>query len=395
MKTHQWLLGLALTSLVAPPTFCQEVQVGGQVRPRAEFRDPTANGNDGFASMRVRAQVSATLPKHVRFLIQVQDVRFWGEESNTLSDFRADNFDLHQGYFEVRSAAEGGIGARIGRQEVNFGGQRLVGAVGWTQQGRAFDGLRGSSQESWGTIDVIAFKLAETTAPDIDHDAELVGAYAQVANIGGGSLDFYGLFNHESGQATTDQLTVGARLAGRVSGVVYRAEGTYQTGDRADVEVSAFMFGARVGTTIGQTGSVTVWYDYLSGDDDPADDKIKVFDTLFATNHKFYGFADLFLNIPVHTGGLGLQDAALKGSVRPREDVTLNLDLHTFRLAKDGGLGSQRLGEEIDFTGNYRFSPNLTATGGLSRVFSGEALEALGRLSDDMTFAYLMLNATF
>ncbi len=31
-------------------------------------------------------------------------------------------------------------------------------------------------------------------------------------------------------------------------------------------------------------------------------------ETLFATNHKFYGFADLFLNIPRDTAGRGLRD---------------------------------------------------------------------------------------
>ena len=53
---------------------------------------------------------------------------------------------------------------------------------------------------------------------------------------------------------------------------------------------------------------VSVGVEYLSGDDDPTDGTYKVFDTLYATNHKFYGFMDYFLNIPVHTFGLGLRD---------------------------------------------------------------------------------------
>lgn len=57
---------------------------------------------------------------------------------------------------------------------------------------------------------------------------------------------------------------------------------------------------------------MTLWYDHLSGDDDPSDGTVRVFDTLFATNHKFYGLADYFLNIPVQTVGRGLQDLALK-----------------------------------------------------------------------------------
>ena len=32
--------------------------------------------------------------------------------------------------------------ARIGRQEIPFGGERLMGSVAWTQQGRSFDAVR-------------------------------------------------------------------------------------------------------------------------------------------------------------------------------------------------------------------------------------------------------------
>jgi Ser/Thr protein kinase RdoA (MazF antagonist) len=71
------------------------------------------------------------------------------------------------------------------------------------------------------------------------------------------------------------------------------------------------------------------------------------------------------------------------------------VDLHEFLLAREGRLGSRRLGEEIDLTGIFRFSPNLSAVGGISYVVSGDALAALGRLSENMTFAYLMLDATF
>lgn len=74
------------------------------------------------------------------------------------------------------------------------------------------------------------------------------------------------------------------------------------------------MLGARLGFDVGTGGSLTLWYDLLSGDADPNDGDTKVFDTMFATNHKFYGFADMFLNISVHTGGQGLQDLAVKGS---------------------------------------------------------------------------------
>jgi len=392
------ILALSLAALIHTGglAWAQEVTVGGQIRPRAEYREPIGSDDDAFTSMRVRAHVDATLKRDVRVYVEVQDVRIWGEESNTLTDFNADNFDLHQGFIELAGKKKQ-LMARIGRQEMNAGGQRLIGAVDWTQQGRAFDGVRLYGGSGWGGVTVFGYQLSDATSPAVPNDGEFIGAIGEIKNIADGTLELYALYDHaEVTLANTNQGTLGARLAGESSGVIYRGELYVQTGDRAGVDVSAFMFGGRVGTRFGGgKGQVTAWYDYLSGDDDPTDGKTKVFSTLFATNHKFYGYADLFLDIPAHTAGLGLQDLSLKGSYAARDDLTLAADLHSFHLAKQGLLTTKHLGEELDLTASYRYSPNLSFTGGLSFVFAADGFDEIGRLSENMTWAYLMLNATF
>lgn len=388
--------------LVALPVSSAPAQVtfGGQIRPRYEFRDPVGIGNDAFTSMRVRVNLAAALEKNVRAFIQLQDVRVFGEESNTLTDFQADNLDLHQGYIEVSREGSVTLSARAGRQELLFGGERLIGPVGWTQQGRSFDGLRLGAATGWGKIDLIAMQLADAGQAAHDHDAELLGGYALLNEAGPGSLEVYGLLDHVAGDTLTDpetnQTTVGARWLGQTGVVSYRAEGSYQMGTRAGVDLSAFMFGARLGATFadGKAG-LTAWYDYLSGDDDLSDNKVKSFSTLYATNHKFYGFADFFLNIPVHTGGGGLQDVAVKAFVAPITDVRVAVDAHKFSLVEQGTRSSKDLGNEIDVTAMYRYSANLRVTAGWSYIFKGQALEDLGRLTEDMKFAYLMLTASY
>ena len=136
-------LSALLVAGASLPLHAQQVTLGGQVRPRFEYREPAGNRDDGATSMRVRVNLSALLERNVQAFIQLQDVRFFGEETNTLGDFSADNFDLHQGYLELNHSGDAGFALRVGRQEVNFGGERLVGAVGWTQQARSFDGARG------------------------------------------------------------------------------------------------------------------------------------------------------------------------------------------------------------------------------------------------------------
>jgi hypothetical protein len=368
------------------------VKVGGELRPRYEYRSPNGGSANGFTSMRARADVSASLERSVRMFVQVQDVRLWGEETHTLNDLRADNQDLHQGYLEIQSG-QGVLRARVGRQELALGEERLVGSVNWAQQGRSFDGVRAGASGAFGSVDAFAFVLGESAAPAAPHEAEFFGGYARLERVGGGTLDLYGLHTHVAGVAT-NQATLGARYAASRGGWQYRLEGAYQLGDRDSATVRAFLLGARLGRRFWRDQvEVTLWYDHLSGDGVPGDDRTEVFETLFATNHLFYGLADLFLDIPLHTAGLGLRDAAVKLAVVPRQDLRIGLDAHQFRVVRQGGLTSRRVGEEIDLTARYQYGANLVVDLGWSWVFDGPGFRELGRLSQDLQFVYLMLTA--
>ena len=394
MSAYRSLPCLLLIAL-ALPLGAQEVTVHGQLRPRHELRDPAASGGKEFTSMRARASIRAALENDITVFLQLQDVRFWGEETNTLSDFNADNLDLHQGYVDIKRFNDSPFAARVGRQEVNLGGQRLVGAVGWTQQGRSFDGVRARFNPSWGSLDLMGYQTMDSFAASVDDNGTLWGAYAVIDAGTAGDLDLFVLHQAVDAAVDTDQSSFGARFAGNSGAVTYRGEATVQTGTRDGADVSAYMLGARLGFDVGTGGLLTLWYDLLSGDADPNDGETKVFDTMFATNHKFYGFADLFTDIPVHTGGQGLQDLAVKGSYRVSPQVSLELDLHTFSLVEQRSLASSHLGEEIDATVQYRYSGNLTFQGGVSWLLQDDAWGDIGRLSEDMTWAYLMLNVVF
>lgn len=383
--------------LTALPVGAQDVKFHAQVRPRSEVRDPAAFGLKSFTSMRVRLGIEAALENNVRLVVELQDVRLWGEETHPLFDFSANQFDLHQGFAEIGSFSADKWALRAGRQEVNLGGQRLVGAIAWTQQAQSFDGLRLQTRGDWGSINFFAYKVAEIGASaDATVDAELFGAYATFKTGDNAGLDVYGLYQATDGATETDEATLGLRWVGKTGIWSYRAESSFQVGDRAGEDVSAYMFGARLGADVAEgKGTVTLWYDYLSGDDDLTDGETKVFQTLAATNHKYYGFADLFLNIPAHTGGLGLQDFAFKVMVRANSDFRVGVDLHAFRLAKQGGLTTSRLGEEVDLTGWYRHTANVSFQGGISFVAQGDALAELGRLSENLWWSYLQMAVSF
>ena len=388
--TH--LVAVALLMLGGSRALAQEIEVSGQVRPRWESRDfvDVEDDGEGFVSMRTRVGVLAGLAPVARAFAQIQDVRVWGEEFHTTNDATADMLDVHQAWIEVGRAETTNL--RVGRQEARYGGERLIGVADWIQQARAFDGLRGTTLLGTTRLDGFWFQLADEAShtPVLD-DAMLSGLYATTP-IGAHTAEAFALWNTDF---RTSQGTAGGRWLGRAGIVGWRLEGAAQFGERADRDVSAHLLSGEVGVEVVDGVVVSAMYDRLSGDDEPADDEAHVFDTLFASNHKFYGYADLFLNIPVQTAGRGLQDAALKTTWHPLEPLTLSLDLHRFLAAADDGLADGHFADELDLVVSWRHSPLLGVSGGVFWVDAAEGFGAIGRPDEQELVTYLTLDAAF
>ena len=72
MRTLHWKIVVGLVAVLAVPARAQDITFGGQIRPRYEYRNPAVGGaGDAFTSMRVRANLSATLDRQVRVFIQI------------------------------------------------------------------------------------------------------------------------------------------------------------------------------------------------------------------------------------------------------------------------------------------------------------------------------------
>ncbi len=186
------------------------------------------------------------------------------------------------------------------------------------------------------------------------------------------------------------------RVHGHLGPLAYRVEGAAQLGRRSGERVRGWMFGMRLGHALPRPfGDLSLWYDHLSGDAAPDDNTVRTFETLFATNHTFYGFADLFLNIPGDTGGRGLRDLALKWRLDGPAGMSIRADLHAFRLAEGSGLETGRLAEELDVTLAHGINSALQLTGGLSYVWGRRGLAEIGRDAGHYTFTYLMTSVVF
>lgn len=328
------------------------LKVDGQVRLRGEGDGRTVDVDPDFGVLsRLRVGLNASLYEWIDVYAQIQDARAWGSELNTLTDASADALDLHQGYVDLGSGP--GFTARLGRQEVKLGDERLVGAVDWTNTGRSFDGARilgeagGFSWTAfWMTIVERDSLLVVGLDPQLNQgendDGWLIGGFAS-RKFGDVNAEFTALFDRDA--VTDESYTANLRLHGRTGIVLYEMAGAYQFGpDR-----SAWFASARAGVAIG-SATVAAQVDYLSGDDEADDGETNAFRTLYATNHKFYGYMDYFLAPALQLDAAGLVDGMLRGSWNVSGDKSLRIDAHRFSTAEERG-GSRALGTEIDLVG--------------------------------------------
>ncbi|HHO50559.1 MAG TPA: hypothetical protein ENK18_06705, partial [Deltaproteobacteria bacterium] len=259
----------------------------------------------------------------------------------------------------------------VGRQEVTLHEQRLVGPVGWTQQGRSFDGAFASVSRGNLSADVGGAVLTSVNADPTGYDSFFGMIRAGVSGEGS-TLDLVYL---PLSDASRDRLThtAGVYTKGSSGPLQGRAEVYLQAGTRDGQSEMAWLAGlsGTLAPEVSGDPKVTLWYDYLSGDGDPGDGRATAFDTLFATNHKFYGLIDVMAFSVGGVGdGQGLQDAALKLSVAPDAAIRTHLDAHLF-LPSVGE--NAMLGQEVDLWGRWKVTEGLGLSGGGAALLRSDA----------------------
>ena len=144
--------------------------------------------------------------------------------------------------------------------------------------------------------------------------------------------------------------------------------------------------------------------DYLSGNSDKTSSThSRSFSTLYATNHKFYGFMDYFINIPADTKQRGLIDPYLRIGLVPSKKLKTTLDVHHFYLANENNSGINKikrsLGDELDLLLDYQPSAIINFQLGYSMMFATKNMELIkgGNKNNynGWAFAMLKISPTF
>lgn len=392
------------------------------LRLRGEFRTRvegfhgggfTEGQDDAYWMDRFRVDASIRATSSIRGFIQVHDARSFQKLSGGTSAALRDTLDLRQAYGEVTSAH---LEVRVGRQDLVFGEQRLIGSLPWGNTARSFDGARATLKGPRTKVDLLAVSVVAIQPEAFNKSGSgnaLYGAYASGTWLPRQTIEPFLFWRQASsvstehgGTAPLHQATFGLRMAGPVASLDYSGDVVLQRGSAGADDISAWAAHGLVGHRFAGThGRPRVFGEgnVASGDADGSDGTRGTFDQLYPTGHDKYGLADQvgWRNIRHLRGGL---------EVSPRAKWTVTGSYHSWWLSSvtDGlysaggalvarsaaGTAGRHVGQEVDLQAAFAYSAQLQLAGGLAHVFPGEFLKQ-ATPGHSYTYPYVMATYVF
>jgi len=371
-----------------------------ELRGRAEAHRGiayTPGNNDGYYLHRLRLNVAVEPDRRLRFVFQVQDAQAPGLSRKPAPAGMVNTLDLRQGYLELGPADAGPLSLRVGRQDLIFGEERLIGAAGWGNVGRSFDAVRLTWRRPGMRLDGFASAVVPVLNGRFDRPRLSNGFYGLYGSLDkllrDGVIEPFLLWktaSHttaESGRSgDLDLYTGGARVVSKLPRRLdCNVEMALQGGRAAGDRVRAWAGHWALGWTPWKDRPLRLIaeYNFASGDRDPRDGRRGTFDQLYPTNHSKYGTAD-------QIGWRNIHDLMPGLEWRPRRKWRLKFDYHAFWLAdrrdalyteagavfaRNPQAAGSRIGWELDAQADWQFSDRLQLGLGYARLFAGPYLK--------------------
>jgi len=329
------------------------------MRTRLSYR--TGDLNLGFA------KTSGFVQFHnlSTFMDQYNDITNTGRPETSEYDVVADprGTRVHQAYMDFKILS---TTIRAGRQEIIMDDHRLIGNIGWRQNGQSFDAVT-ITNKSISDLELFAGYIAKIntillTDKDLG-DSGLIMAHAKYTGIKGMTVSVYDYLLDSDADAAghhKDFGIVGGRVKGKIPlskdfNVEYEGDYSKQHSYKDGRNYDGYMVNGFFGLNFGGIG-IGSGYSKISGQRGER----RAFDTLFSTAHKFNGWSDQFLK--TNGGNLvgGLEDIyfQLKAQCKPARTKFLAV-YHIFDVANKGAYGG-RYGDEINVQTVTKVYDNIT-----------------------------------
>jgi hypothetical protein len=390
------------------------LSLGGEERVRYMYEISsrlTGKFND-YTLERTRLYADLWYKDWFRVYVEFLDAQDFGHDLAPLA-IDVDRSDLLNAFFDVKvgELCDSPIYARVGRQELYYGSQRLVSPLDWANTRRTFEGAK----VFWHSenLDVDAFwtrpvQVLPNRFDAADANQQFAGFWTTYRPNKSQAIDLYYLYRDTdlplaaklppNGRGGQNINTFGARYVGDYDKrFLWDFEGMHQFGERVNFPISAFAATAGIGYHCTDTPlNPTFWayYDFASGSDTGVN-RGETFNTLFPFNHFYLGFIDL-------VGRQNINDFNLQAYVFPTHWITSSLAAHFFYLdsGKDAlynkagavertsplGNAGKHVGDELDFTTNFHLTFHQDILVGYSILFSGEFIRKTGNPTDSQLF---------
>lgn len=395
------------------------LQIGGQIRGRLEGPSGTSllNKNaDKYYLSRIRVDFGVKPFSWLRFFVQAQDARVGGYATSPAPSTLYNPLDLRQGYIEFSHEGPVSFRLRAGRQELLFGGERLIGPADWGMS-RTFDALDLTLSRGAAKVDLLAGSAVQIDPTRFDrHKAgeHFYGAYGSRRDIFHGmSIEPYLLFKQnlqiksEAG-IPGDALVVspGVRVFGKTPGRLdYAVELVAQRGSYSADKVSAGAASGVLGWTASQAGwkpRFSAEFNYATGDGVNKDGERNTFDQFYPSNHNYYGMMDQFGWKNMKNYRAGFDFVALR-------KLKIRTDFNEFYLAtvQDGlynssgtsivlnrSATSSHVGSEINAVALYQWTKIWKFGAGLGHFYAGDYL-VQSKYGFGYTYPYVIFVGSF
>ena len=423
----------------------------GQIRERTEIRGGFGTllkeGEKAalFNSQRARLNLGYSGYRFKTFMA-LQDVRVWGQDASSINRTTTEANNgvlLHEAWGEVSLidtlSTIQNFSVKIGRQQISYDDQKVLGGLDWLQQGRRHDAIvLKYANKGWTADAGVAFNQnRELSAGNIYNGTN--AAYSAGTN-GIGTLyksfqylyvdkkfsfgdisflffkdDFNKYTNVVSGSPAVTTKVYGQGVWSRnttglffntfvtrkfnLTGSVYHQGGA----DKDGRSLNANLASVTATYQLGRKWFVGPGIDYLSGNDGTktvtATSKNNRFDPLYGTPHKFWGYMDYFY-VASGFGNQGLLNYFLKAKYNAKDNLSFTFDLHGFESANTlAGNLTKYLGTELDITVKYALTKMINLEAGYSymqatNTMASAAVKNVDNADLTPHFGYVMLNIT-
>ena len=387
--------------------------ISGQYRVRTElrhgFRTLAADTSKAafFIAQRARL-IFGYKNEKLTTKISIQDSRTWGDEEQ-----KKDLAGLQVNELWVQLALSKAFALKMGRQELIYDEQRLLGNLDWGNSTISHDALllKYENKEKQlqvhigGAFNQSGEPLFGTKYP-LKNYKVLGLAWLKKEINKQNTISLIAIVNGVNSVVPTSpsiktSSTVGPLYNFHHNGWKLVLAGYYQTGKTADnLNLNAAMVNAYVEKVIKKI-TLGAGVDYLTGNAvDTKPTTSHNFSTLYPTNHKFYGAMDYFLGFPADTRGRGLQDIYARLKMKASDKFTAAVDVHYFSSAHNQITSfsnvKKNLGTEVDLLTEYIPSADISLQLGYSVMLATNNMEAIkgGNKNNYNYWAFAMLKVS-